>query len=47
MKNNQSLKENFCPFIRKLRINLNIIQRDLAKRVGTAPSYLNYLEKNI
>ena len=38
-------KENFGPFIRKLRINLNITQRDLAKRAGIAPSYLNDLEK--
>ena len=45
MKNKQSLNENFGPFIRKLRINLNITQRDLAKRIGIAPSYLNDLEK--
>ena len=38
-------KENFGPYIRKLRINLNITQRDLAKRAGIAPSYLNDLEK--
>ena len=38
-------EENFGPYIRKLRINLNITQRDLAKRAGIAPSYLNDLEK--
>ena len=38
-------KENFGPYIRKIRINLNITQRDLAKRAGIAPSYLNDLEK--
>ena len=45
MKNRQSFKEKFGPFIRNLRINLNITQRDLAKKAGIAPSYLNDLEK--
>ena len=45
MVNKKIPKESFGPYIRKLRINLNITQRDLAKRVGIAPSYLNDLEK--
>ncbi len=45
MKNRQSFKEKFGPFIRNLRVNLNITQRDLAKKAGIAPSYLNDLEK--
>ena len=45
MKNKSSRSEKFGPLIRKLRINLNITQRELAKKVGIAPSYLNDLEK--
>ena len=45
MKNNSSPTEKFGPFVRKLRLNLNITQRELAKKVGIAPSYLNDLEK--
>tara|TARA_B100001250_G_C19791470_1_gene786726 strand:- start:1186 stop:2322 length:1137 start_codon:yes stop_codon:yes gene_type:complete len=45
MRNKSTSVEKFGPFIRKLRINLNITQRELAKKVGIAPSYLNDLEK--
>ncbi len=45
MKNKSSKSEKFGPLVRKLRINLNITQRELAKKVGIAPSYLNDLEK--
>ena len=45
MGNKNSSKEKFGPFIRRLRLNLKITQRDLAKKVGIAPSYLNDLEK--
>jgi len=45
MKNRLNFKKKFGPFIRKLRLDLNITQRDLAKKIGIAPSYLNDLEK--
>ena len=45
MKNKSSSTEKFGPFIRRLRTNLDITQRELAKKVGIAPSYLNDLEK--
>ena len=45
MKNRLNFKEKFGPYIRKLRIDLKITQRDLAKNIGIAPSYLNDLEK--
>ncbi len=45
MKNRIHLKEKFGPFIRKLRTDLKITQRDFAKKIGVAPSYLNDLEK--
>ena len=45
MIKNNSHKENFGPYIRKLRKELNIGQRDLAKKIGIAPSYLNDIEK--
>ena len=37
---------NFGSFIRGLRINNNIGQRELALKIGIAPSYLNDIEKN-
>ena len=46
MKNNSSLKENFGQYIRRLRIEQKIGQRDLAKKIGIAPSYLNDIEKS-
>jgi len=36
----------FGSYIRELRINSNIGQRELAKKIGIAPSYLNDIEKN-
>ena len=45
MKKELSSKENFGPFIRKLRLGLNIGQRELAEQIGVAPSYLNDIEK--
>ena len=45
MKKKLSSKENFGPFIRKLRLGLNIGQRELAEQIGVAPSYLNDIEK--
>tara|TARA_Y200000002_G_C22606149_1_gene631707 strand:+ start:106 stop:1242 length:1137 start_codon:yes stop_codon:yes gene_type:complete len=45
MNTKLSDKKKFGSFIRRTRINLNITQRDLAKKVGIAPSYLNDLEK--
>ena len=38
-------KEYFGPYIRKLRKDLNIGQREFAKKIGIAPSYLNDIEK--
>ena len=34
-------KNKFGLFIRELRIKKNIGQRDLAKKIGVSPSYLN------
>ena len=45
MKNKHSSTVSFGSLIRKLRTDLNITQRDLAKKLGIAPSYLNDLEK--
>ena len=45
MNKKNSHKEKFGPYIRKLRKDLNIGQRDLAKKIGIAPSYLNDIEK--
>ena len=36
----------FGSYIRKLRIDNNIGQRELAKKINVAPSYLNDMEKN-
>ena len=38
-------KNKFGFFIRELRIQKNIGQRDLAKKIGVSPSYLNDIEK--
>ena len=45
MIKNNSHKENFGSYIRKLRKEQDIGQRDLAKKIGIAPSYLNDIEK--
>ena len=39
-------KKNFGSFIRELRLKLGIGQRELADKIGIAPSYLNDIEKN-
>ena len=36
----------FGTYIRELRVKANIGQRELAKKIGIAPSYLNDIEKN-
>ena len=46
MKKNSDTFETFGYYIRNLRIKNNIGQRELAKIVGIAPSYLNDMEKN-
>ena len=37
--------EKFGPYVRRHRKEQNIGQRDLAKKIGIAPSYLNDIEK--
>ena len=39
------IKKKFGSFIRDLRISQNIGQRELANKIGIAPSYLNDIEK--
>jgi L-glutamine-phosphate cytidylyltransferase len=39
------MTKKFGPFIRELRIQKNIGQRELASKVGLSPSYLNDIEK--
>ena len=46
MKKNESKSDTFGSYIRHLRIKKKIGQRELAKIIGTAPSYLNDIEKN-
>ena len=46
MKKNSNTSETFGSYVRKLRIKNNIGQRELAKKIGVAPSYLNDIEKN-
>ena len=46
MAKQTSSLENFGSYIRSLRIKHNIGQRELAKKIGVAPSYLNDIEKN-
>ena len=41
-----SSTENFGYYIRSLREKHKIGQRELAKKIGVAPSYLNDIEKN-
>ena len=38
--------KTFGSYIRELRTNKEIGQRELAKKIGVAPSYLNDMEKN-
>ena len=46
MKKYPNISETFGSYIRRLRIKNNIGQRELAKKIGVAPSYLNDMEKN-
>jgi choline kinase/DNA-binding XRE family transcriptional regulator len=46
MVNNSNYSETFGSYIRKLRIKNDIGQRELAKKIGVAPSYLNDMEKD-
>ncbi len=46
MKKHSNVSETFGSYIRRLRIKNNIGQRELAKKIGVAPSYLNDIEKN-
>ena len=45
MKKN-NLDKTFGSYIRDLRIKNEIGQRELATKIGIAPSYLNDIEKN-
>ncbi len=46
MKKKSTSSGSFGTYIRELRIYNEIGQRELAKKIGIAPSYLNDLEKN-
>ena len=46
MKMRSNISETFGAYIRRLRIKNDIGQRELAKKIGVAPSYLNDMEKN-
>ena len=46
MKKKSNSINSFGSYIRELRIKDNIGQRELAKKIGIAPSYLNDIEKN-
>ena len=46
MKKRSNVSETFGSYIRRLRIKNNIGQRELARKIGVAPSYLNDMEKN-
>jgi len=38
--------KNFGTYVRELRVKNEIGQRELSKKIGVAPSYLNDIEKN-
>ena len=46
IKKNSKIGTTFGSYIRELRIKNEIGQRELAKKIGLAPSYLNDIEKN-
>ena len=46
MEKNLKTNIRFGSYIREQRIKNNIGQRELAKNIGLAPSYLNDIEKN-
>ena len=45
MVKNSNYLETFGSYIRALRIKNDIGQRELAKKIGVSPSYLNDMEK--
>ena len=45
MKKNNNFDKNFGSYIREIRIKQDIGQRELAKKIGIAASYLNDIEK--
>ena len=45
MKKSKILNKSFGSFIRQIRLDLGIGQRELAKKIGIAASYLNDIEK--
>jgi L-glutamine-phosphate cytidylyltransferase len=46
MKKINKIEYNFGSYIRKIRLERSIGQRELAKKIGLAASYLNDIEKN-
>lgn len=46
MKKINNIEYNFGSYIRKIRLERSIGQRELAKKIGLAASYLNDIEKN-
>ena len=42
----KKIEADFGSYIRRLRMKNDIGQRELAKKIGVAPSYLNDIEKN-
>ena len=42
----KKIEADFGSYIRRLRMKNDIGQRELAKKIGMAPSYLNDIEKN-
>lgn len=42
----KTINKSFGSFIREIRIENKIGQRELALKIGVAPSYLNDIEKN-
>ena len=46
MKKNSKIGTTFGSYIRELRTKNEIGQRELAKKIGLAQSYLNDIEKN-
>ena len=45
MKKSKILNKSFGSFVREIRLDLGIGQRELAKKIGIAASYLNDIEK--
>ena len=45
MKNKKNIDKSFGSYLRELRLEKGIGQRELAKKIGIAASYLNDIEK--